>query len=135
MLRRRPRVLDPQRIDYSLFAIKKPEPRAVVKARHDRRVVRHGTSVKRHVIRRQRGICWFKPVSPICQVAIRDRHELIPKSQGGEVTIENCVGACRACHDAFHGTPGHGRRLKAGWRGAAPNAETGNAWPVWLGKR
>lgn len=134
MMLRRSRPRDPQRIDYSLFAIKKPEPRAAVKDRETGRAVRHGTLVKRAVIARQHGRCFFASVSKICRGVATDRHEIIRRSRGGAVSEENCVGACRACHDADHGEPGHGRRLKVDWRGDAPNAKTGNAWPVWLGK-
>lgn len=35
-----------------------------------------------------------------------DVHEIVPRSAGGSITdLDNCVAACRACHDFIHGNP------------------------------
>jgi hypothetical protein len=129
------------KIDYSLFAIPKVRVVGPVKAPKGQRPAQRARKTKLRARNRQRrsvkdqvferdgarfGGCVFINISPICTVAQDDRHEIVPIGVGGKVTTANCVAVCRACHDALHGEPGVGRRLKITWTGAAPDADAGN---------
>lgn len=54
------------------------------------------SQIRRQVWNRQEGLC------ARCPETIRwnsmHMHEVVPKGQGGEVSLQNCEGLCYACH-------------------------------------
>lgn len=124
------------KIDYSVFAIPKdgitPKMRRATKRR---KAIGEEGRVKRLIVARDGPWCFFRAV---CRTLGVDRHEIVPKGAGGEVTTANCVLVCRSCHDKVQGEVG-GRKLWIHWRGEdeglPPNADRrGHVWPVWAGK-
>lgn len=76
-------------IDYSGFAIPKPERRKRTKAREKRVQGDVDAAVRVFVFGRERNMC------RVCRCRMAEsRHELIPKSLGGKITKRNCVAVC-----------------------------------------
>jgi 5-methylcytosine-specific restriction endonuclease McrA len=56
------------------------------------------SAVTRQAIADNGGRCAFA-IPDVCQGAAVDGHHLLPRSQGGTDTQENCAALCRACHE------------------------------------
>lgn len=79
------------------LALPKPESRKRVKAREDRAYAKHVKAIRAAVFARERGIC------RCCgYVAAESMHEIVFRSQGGKVSMENSIAVCgdgvRGCH-------------------------------------
>ena len=109
-------------IDYSGFAIPKPEPRKRIKAREKRAKVKTDAEVREYVFMRERNIC------RVCRKRqAESRHELQFRSQRGKVSKTNCVAVCG---DGVRGCHGFLQRHEIQWFGGPRRAEeTLTFWP------
>lgn len=76
-------------IDYSKFALPKPEPRKRVKARRKRQQAAIVRDIRTYVFLREQNIC------RICRIRrAESMHEIRPRSLGGRVSPQNSIAVC-----------------------------------------
>jgi 5-methylcytosine-specific restriction endonuclease McrA len=91
------------RIDYSVFAIPKSEPRENIKAREDRQHAKARSLTRWTVYQRDDGCCrrcgrWRKLHSDSL-FDLAHAHEIVPRSAGGSDTdTRNVLILCWSCH-------------------------------------
>lgn len=74
----------------------KPEPRQRTKARLQRFKQRLTKAVRAAVFERDEGLC------RVCGQPATDMHELVYRSQGGQISLSNSLAVCRDCHRGLH---------------------------------
>lgn len=85
-------------IDYSKFALPKPEPRKRVKARRKRQHAAVVRDIRAYVFLREQNIC------RICRIRrAESMHEIRPRSLGGRVSPQNSIAVCGNGVEGCHG--------------------------------
>ena len=87
-------------IDYSGFAISKPEPRARTKRRQKRQARKVVQSVRARVVERAGMRC--ERCRSWCGVMGGHAHHRKPRSLGGQWTMRNIIYLCPFCHAEAH---------------------------------
>lgn len=121
-----------------LGGIGKGPTRKQVKVERDAEELAHWKATKADILRHWKWTCWAYGVSPVCTKRAVDPHELVRRSRGGVISLQNSVAVCRECHNNADASLG-GNRLKAEWDGQAegilPQADIrGSVRPVWVGR-
>ncbi|MEM8873640.1 MAG: HNH endonuclease signature motif containing protein [Planctomycetota bacterium] len=109
--------------------------------REAERLIRKAVRVR--VLARDKGRCQLRVVG-VCTSHAVDVHEVRPRGRGGDyLDPDNCVAACRACHDHVHNNPAESLaagRLASGHVGAGGEYDLDGwitaysiteAWPDW----
>lgn len=124
---------------YANCALPKGVTRQAIKEQNDDRAKVEHRRIVDKILVDWKFRCAAYGVSPVCTKRAVDPHELVRRGQGGEVSPQNSVPVCRACHHEADGKIG-GNRLVFHWKGEddglAPRADVAsNVWAVWIGRK